>query len=161
MAYLIDSDVLIQAKNAYYGFDICPGYWDWLTAAHQHGIVYSVEKVREELMVGTDELARWIGNCPGSFFLPVDTLTASSMTTVGNWVSAQGYNPTFVADFLNQADYFLISSALAHSHTIVTHEKLQIGTKKIKIPNVCMGLGVTYINNFTMLRDHMVRFVLQ
>ena len=83
------------------------------------------------------------------------------MTTVGNWVSAQGYNPTFVADFLNQADYFLISSALAHSHTIVTHEKLQIGTKKIKIPNVCMGLGVTYINNFTMLRDHMVRFVLQ
>jgi Domain of unknown function (DUF4411) len=27
MAYLIDSDVFIQAKNMHYGFDFCPAFW--------------------------------------------------------------------------------------------------------------------------------------
>ena len=26
--YLMDSDVFITAKNLYYSFDICPGFWD-------------------------------------------------------------------------------------------------------------------------------------
>ena len=30
MLFLLDSDTLIQAKNEYYGFDLCPGFWDWL-----------------------------------------------------------------------------------------------------------------------------------
>gem|GEM_PF-6918350 len=34
MAYLLDSDVLIRAKNDHYGFDFCPGFWDWLEAAN-------------------------------------------------------------------------------------------------------------------------------
>ena len=25
--YLVDSDVFITAKNLYYPFDICPGFW--------------------------------------------------------------------------------------------------------------------------------------
>ena len=27
--YLLDSNVFIQAKNLYYGFDFCPAFWDW------------------------------------------------------------------------------------------------------------------------------------
>ena len=30
MAYLLDSDVFIRAKNDHYGFDLCPGFWEWL-----------------------------------------------------------------------------------------------------------------------------------
>nr|WP_269633613.1 DUF4411 family protein [Pelomonas sp. BJYL3] len=30
MAYLLDANVFIQAKNLQYGFDFCPGFWDWL-----------------------------------------------------------------------------------------------------------------------------------
>ena len=25
--YLVDSDVFITAKNLYYSFDLCPGFW--------------------------------------------------------------------------------------------------------------------------------------
>ena len=25
--YLLDSDVFMAAKNLYYSFDICPGFW--------------------------------------------------------------------------------------------------------------------------------------
>ena len=30
MAYLLDANVFIAAKNLHYGFDFCPAFWDWL-----------------------------------------------------------------------------------------------------------------------------------
>jgi len=56
MAYLLDSNVFIRAKNDYYGFDICPAFWDWIEQAHGSGVVYSVEAVYDELVAGDDEL---------------------------------------------------------------------------------------------------------
>lgn len=29
MAYLLDADVFIRAKNLHYGLDFCPAFWDW------------------------------------------------------------------------------------------------------------------------------------
>lgn len=73
--YLLDSDVFIAAKNTYYSFDICPGFWKALM--HQHGIgsVYSISRVRNELLVGskTEDLHQWVSNeVPAEFFLDVD-----------------------------------------------------------------------------------------
>ena len=59
MAYLLDSDVFIQAKNFHYGFDFCPAFWDWLLVANSGGTVFSIEKVGDELKAGRDELATW------------------------------------------------------------------------------------------------------
>ena len=33
--YPVDSDVLITAKNLYYAFDICPGFWKCLLHHHR------------------------------------------------------------------------------------------------------------------------------
>jgi hypothetical protein len=35
MAYLLDANVFIQAKNLYYGLDFCPAFWDWLIAHNE------------------------------------------------------------------------------------------------------------------------------
>jgi len=35
MAYLLDANVFIAAKNLHYGLDFCPAFWDWLVA-HAH-----------------------------------------------------------------------------------------------------------------------------
>lgn len=59
MAYLLDANVLIQAKNTHYGFDFCPGFWDWIDAANRNQRVFGIEKVRDELLGGADELAQW------------------------------------------------------------------------------------------------------
>ena len=45
MAYLLDADVFIRAKNLHYGFDFCPAFWDWLAQQSDAGIVKSIEKV--------------------------------------------------------------------------------------------------------------------
>ncbi len=47
MAYLLDSDVFMQAKNLHYGFDFCPAFWDWIDTGAASGSVLSVDKVRE------------------------------------------------------------------------------------------------------------------
>ena len=37
MAYLLDSNVFIPAKNLHYGLDFCPAFWDWLIARVEPG----------------------------------------------------------------------------------------------------------------------------
>jgi hypothetical protein len=59
MMYLLDANVFIEAKNRYYGFELCPGFWDWLEVAHDGDVVVSIEKVRDELDDGADELTAW------------------------------------------------------------------------------------------------------
>ena len=56
MAYLLDANVFIQAKNLHYGLDFCPAFWDWLDQANAAGTVFSIEKVSDELKGGADDL---------------------------------------------------------------------------------------------------------
>lgn len=49
MAYLLDTSVFITARRVHYGFDFCPGFWSWLQEKHAAGLVFSVERVHEEL----------------------------------------------------------------------------------------------------------------
>ena len=54
MAYLLDADTFIQAKNLHYGFDFCPGFWDWIVRENAAGCVFSIEKVGDELEAGSE-----------------------------------------------------------------------------------------------------------
>ncbi len=69
MAYLLDADVFIQAKNLHYGLDFCPAFWDRLLAGNKAGEVFSIEKVGDELEAIDDELAVWAAE-RGSGVLP-------------------------------------------------------------------------------------------
>ena len=73
MAYLLDADVFIRAKNLHYGFDFCPAFWDWLIQQNDESNVYSIEKVFDELLAVEDELAEWSGDRGDLFFLRPDT----------------------------------------------------------------------------------------
>jgi hypothetical protein len=50
--YVLDTNVLIQAKNRYYAFDIAPGFWAWLDRTHKPALACSIEAVRDELLAG-------------------------------------------------------------------------------------------------------------
>jgi hypothetical protein len=72
MAYLLDANVFIQAKNLHYGLDFCPAFWDWLIGRNESGVVFSIERVGDEIEAGDDELASW-GTARGAgFFLRAD-----------------------------------------------------------------------------------------
>lgn len=162
MAYLLDANVFIAAKNLHYGFDFCPAFWDWLVLAHNARKVFSIEKVRDELRAGDDELAKWAEGLPDGFFQKPDAATVPALGTIANWVNDQSnYSAAAKSTFLQIADYYLVAQALAGGHVVVTHERPNNSVNVVKIPNVCLGVGVQYMTPFEMLRRERARFVLE
>lgn len=160
MAYLLDANVFIQAKNLHYGLDFCPAFWDWLIASNTSKKVFSIEKVGDEIEAGGDELAVWAAHRGPAFFLKPDNAILPALGSVSNWATGQRYDPAAVNIFLQVADYYLVAHALAHKYTVVTHEIASPSTKKIKIPNVCIDLGIKCMTPFDMLRHERARFIL-
>jgi len=160
MAYLLDADVFIRAKNLHYGLDFCPAFWTWLIDANGAGRVFSIEKVGDEIQAIADELSGWANARGDGFFLRPDASVLPSLADVSKWASGQRYEPAAVSTFLQVADYYLVAHALAGKHTVVTHEVPSASTRKIKIPDACIGLGIKCMTPFEMLRVERARFVL-
>jgi len=160
MAYILDANVFIQAKNLHYGFDFCPGFWEWLIKQNQSGKIFSIEKVQDEILAGNDELGNWAKNLTPDFFLKPDELMLKTLPTVSQWAFSAGYDQAAVSTFLQIADYYLVTYALAHQHTIVTHEIPSPTTKKIKIPNACIALGIKCMTPFEMLHVESAKFIM-
>jgi hypothetical protein len=160
MAYLLDSDVFIEAKKRWYGFDFCPAYWDWLDQANAAGKVFSIERVFGEILAGDDELVGWVRERADSFFLKPDRDVLVSLSRLSRWVTGGFYEQSAVATFLEAGDSYLVAHAHAHGHTVVTHEKVANSPRLMKIPNACVEMGVKYVNTFEMLRMERARFVL-
>ena len=160
MAYLLDANVFIEAKNRQYGLDFCPAFWDWLVRENTAGRVFSIEKVEDEVLAAEDDLADWADARGSAFFLPLTPAVVPALTTVSEWAQGQGYQPTAVSTFLSVADYYLVAHALAEGHVVVTNETPSTSLKKIKIPDACIGIGVQFSTPFAMLRAERARFVL-
>jgi hypothetical protein len=161
MAYLIDSNTFIEAKNGYYGLDLCPGFWDWLERQNRAKGVYSIDRVRTELRAIKDELTEWADDRGDSFFLPLDAPASAAMLQVAATVQRGGFTDQAVNLFMAGADPFLIAYAMAHGHTVITHEvHVEGARKKVKIPTICRMLHVPCIRTFDMLRNESARFVL-
>ena len=112
----------------------------------------SIERVLDELRAGSDDLSEWAEQRGDGFFLGPDADVAASLGVVSEWASGQDYEASAVATFLQVADYWLIAHALAHDRVVVTHEVPAASPRRIKIPNVCIGLNVRCINPYQMLR---------
>jgi hypothetical protein len=160
MSYLLDANVFIQAKNLHYGIDFCPAFWQWLIDNSVNNLVFSIDKIADEIAAGADELTLWAKEKGGDMFRATDASVAAQFGTVSTWVTAQQYEPAAVSTFLQVGDFFLIAHALAGGHTVVTHEVAANSAKRIKIPNVCAGLGVRFMTPYQMLRIEQARFVL-
>ena len=58
--FVIDSNILMNSKNSYYAFDLLPQFWDILRQHILDGNILVIDKVLQEILVGEDELTRWI-----------------------------------------------------------------------------------------------------
>jgi hypothetical protein len=159
MSYLLDANVFIQAKNLHYGFDFCPAFWQWLIVSNASGRVFSIDKVSDEIAAGGDELTDWARQRDG-LFRTSDVAVFAQLEKISIWVMEQQYDPAAINTFFQVADYYLIAHALAGGHTVVTHEIPSNSVRKIKIPNVCSGLGLRFMTPYEMLRIEKANFVL-
>ena len=161
MAYLLDANIFIQAKNSYYGFSFCPAFWEWLIVQNSAHSVFSVSQVGIEIKRGEDELSEWSSNLGKGFFLVPDVEVIERLSELSLWATKQDFKESAVAEFFKSADYYLIAHALAHNDIVVTHEVGSNSKKRIKIPTVCQELNVQFLNPFEMLRREHAEFVLK
>ena len=160
MSYLLDANVFIQAKNLHYGLDFCPAFWEWLIESNGKGRVFSIDKVADEIEAGADELTQWARQDGHALFRKTDAAVAAQFGCISTWVTSQQYDPAAVNTFFQVADFYLIAHGLASGHTVVTHEVASNSLKRIKIPNVCIGLGLRFMTPYEMLRIEKAKFVL-
>lgn len=160
MAYLLDADVFIRAKNLHYGFDFCPAFWEWLIESNAAGKVYSIEKVGDEVLAIEDELSKWAEARGQGFFVRPGPSVFPSLRVVSTWAAEQHYEQSAVHTFLQVADYYLVAHAHAEGYTVVTHEIPSASKRRIKIPDACIGLNIKFMTPYEMLRRERARFVL-
>lgn len=159
---LLDSNVFIEAKNRYYAFDICPGFWSWMDSVCGNGIG-SIRNVRDELSAGQDDLAAWAKDRhDASWFMKVDDSdTQNAYAEIAGKLSEGHYTPQAMSKFLGDADSWLIAKAKALGATVVTHELPNPASKKrVLMPDVCNWFDVPFQNTFEALRAHSAKFYL-
>jgi len=161
--HLVDANVLIEAKNRYYSFSICPGFWDALVWHAGSGSVCSVDVVKRELLGGSDDLASWVKTvAPAAAFCSTnDADVVAWYRRITNWVLAEPrFTPAAKDEFANSADPWIVAYAGAHGMTLVTQETPEpMSRKKVKIPDVCRQFDVKWMSTFGMLEDLGVAFV--
>lgn len=159
--YLLDANVFIEAKNRHFGFDICPGFWEWLVLRHQAGTIASIEAVRDELLRGKDDLTTWSQHLAPSFFLAPDPTSVPHMAALSIWASKGSYLPVAIAEFLASADYLLAAQAMGAGHVVVTHEVSNPASRRrIMLPDACAHLGVETIGAYEFTRREGLRLIL-
>jgi len=57
--FLLDANVFIAAARQYYGFDLVPSFWRSLEDHARTGRIGSIDRVKDELLRGKDDLAEW------------------------------------------------------------------------------------------------------
>lgn len=160
MSNLLDANCFMEAKDRYYRFTICPGYWDWLAFANGSGRVFSVEAVQRELINGGGELASRAKSSLAPLFLPPDSSVVAEYANVAAWVQSHPqYRASAKARFLAGADPWLIAHAKASGYSVITLEvPAPSSLKDIKIPDVCTAFSVKYLNPFDLLENEAAVF---
>ena len=157
MAYLLDTNVFIDAAETYYAIDICPSFWRWLSREAQ---VHSIKEVKDELLKGNDNLSRWIRTeLSSDYFSPLPASTRKHMSAIADYVLNHlggNYSMEVRQEFLQGADVWLIAAALENDDVIVTHEKRNIDhreTKKVYLPTVASAFKIRCMRIYEVLRE--------
>jgi len=161
MEYVLDSNVFMEAARRYYAFDLAPKFWESLVHHAANGRLESIERIKQEIERGNDELAIWTTSQFSDAFASTDEEDVTeSYSEVMSWVQAQDqFSDAAKADFAAGADGWLVAYAKAKERIVLTHEVLNPDIiRKVPIPNVCEAFGVSYVNTFEMLRELGVRF---
>lgn len=157
--YLLDSNIFITSEH-HLPQDIFEGFWRELGACLESGTAMLHQTVADELKRKKDPLIEWIEGLEGVEPMPATDDTLEKYLEVCAWADEQDYEPRALREFKDEgrADAWLCAEALASGLVLVTYETPSNSLKKVKIPNVCDGLGVRYIDGFDFMRTQGFRF---
>jgi len=152
--YILDANIFIEAKNRYYAFNLCPGFWDSLLHHNSVGNLESIDRVKKELLEGKDNLATWSKKSPDLFASTNSKFVVADYGDIIQWVQNQErFNDAAKSKFANDPDAWVIAYAKANNAIVVTQEVSAPKSRKdVKIPDVCNHFNVKCTDTFDMLQ---------
>ena len=162
--YWLDADVLIQAKNTFYSFQIARPFWTFIEEQAKAGTICSSVRIYAEILRHEDKddaLTKWAKQQKNSgLFAPIDKAVQEIFNKIADHVSEHyPEKPAKVAEFLKGGDGWIISHARLDGGVVVSHENRVVPASLTpKIPNVCHDFGVGCISLPAMLTKLKFRF---
>ncbi|MBI9038509.1 MAG: DUF4411 family protein [Bacteroidales bacterium] len=156
--YCLDANVLIEAWQKYYSPKVCPSYWDILNYFGVQNKIFMPELVYEEIVRTDDDLSKWLKNS-GITIRKIDEQVTKCLQDI--------YSTNPIHKFLvdntkarSLADPWVIAHAINEKAIVVTKEEkvTALNSKRIKIPNVCENMNVSWINDFQLSIELGIRF---
>ncbi|MCK9449535.1 MAG: DUF4411 family protein [Bacteroidales bacterium] len=158
--YVLDSNFFIQAHRFHYPIDVAAGFWNKVRKLAKEGRIISIDKVKKELYDKNDTLEDWCrNNLPEDFFKDTSVVMAAYVQVTAWAMSRSGhYLPNAINEFfdVDEADAFLVAYCLADiaNRFVVTQEVSEPNRQnKVKIPDACNALNVSYVNTIEMFRQ--------
>ena len=160
MLYVLDTNVLITARDQYYGFDQVPEFWDWLLHQAKLERIGVPREALDEILDGKphhgkDLLYEWTRNKNNE---PVLDLGAADFDLVQT-VLDHGYSSNLTEDQVSalRADPFIVAHALADraGRCVVSNEnpKPTHQPHNRKIPDACAKPNIRCLPAATFIRE--------
>ena len=154
MLYLIDTNVLVDARRYYYPLDRVPQFWEWLEDMGRNDALKVPLEVYEEVTDGDDDLVVWLKANKSAMVLD-ESFIPGLLTRV----IERGYAPDLTDSEIEEigADPVLIAYALADpsNRCVVTMETSKPSRQRANrhIPDVCRDFDIRCINTFQLIRE--------
>ncbi len=155
MLYILDANMLIDAKRAYYQFDRVPEFWDWLAHMGTEGRVKVPKEVYDKITDAEgDDLTNWLRANKDAMLL-----SENVEPELIALVHEHGYGGNLTEDDIEKLneDPFLIAYALSdiNNRCVVTTEISRPSRQGANrhIPDVCKDLGARCYDTFEFIRE--------
>jgi predicted nucleic acid-binding protein len=151
--YCLDSSVFIQGWTSYYSIELCPSYWGVLNELIDEGQIFATMEVKREIEKSEDDLYRWV-QARTRLFRDADEDVQLALIDI-----LRDYGR--LVDSTKQrsiADPWVIAHAKVTNAVVVTKEQPSDSRKRIKIPDVCRALGISWLDDFQFCREIGIRF---
>ena len=158
--FVLDANVFIGAHRRYYALDLCPGFWECLIHYCEESRLWSIDRVRDEILVKPDQLSEWVKQAPQNLFVSTaEESVIDAFVGMNEWVQENSrFQPQAIEEFARVDDGWLAAYAKVNNAVVVTHEVFRRDRDdKVPLPNVCQQFGVK-CNTFAMLRRLDVHF---
>jgi len=159
--YVLDANVLITARDQYYGFNMVPEFWAWLLHHAEAGTVKLPWEVIEEVSSGSDQkkgrdpLLSWVSDKDNRRKLDLGEATFEHVSRVLDIGYSPDLTPEQVA--IKQGDAFVLAHALVDpaGRCVVSNEVSQPrkASHNRKLPDAARALNIRCINTFEFVRE--------
>ena len=153
MKYCLDTNFFIEGWNKYYSPDFCPSYWDVIDDLGKSGLLFVNQEVKKEIDRVDDSLTQWFKN-KEYLVKPINDDVQKCLKEI----YSKNPDHKYLANNTKSrslADPWVIAHAMVENATVVTKEYLSESQnpQKIKIPDVCNNMGVSWIDDFEFIRQ--------